>query len=75
MRVRMLVDAPGSPDGIEVREYMADTTYDVPASLGAVLVVHGFAVTVAKLKYLGTTPDPKVAKTGRRKMTAPPENK
>lgn len=38
MRVKMLVDAPGSPDGITVLDYAEGTVYDVPDDLGDVFL-------------------------------------
>lgn len=39
----MLVDAPGSPDGVTVNEYAEGEVYEVTADLGAVFLAEGFA--------------------------------
>lgn len=43
MKIRMLEDAPGSPDGIHVHDYEAGVEYDVTTSLGEAFVQHGHA--------------------------------
>jgi hypothetical protein len=43
MQIKMLQDAPGSPDGIHVQDYENGVEYDVPARLGEVFVEHGHA--------------------------------
>ena len=43
MRVKMLVDAPGSPDGVTVLDYTEGTVYDVPDDLGNVFLAEKFA--------------------------------
>lgn len=44
MRVKMLVDAPGSPDGVTVNEYTEGEVYEVTESLAAAFVANGLAV-------------------------------
>ena len=44
MRVKMLVDAPGSPDGVTVNEYSQDQVYDVTHDLAAAFLANGLAV-------------------------------
>ena len=43
MRVKMLKDAPGSPDGITVNEYLKGDVYEVTNSLGAAFIAQGAA--------------------------------
>lgn len=43
MRVKMLEDAPGSPDGVTVNEYDEGVVYEVSDALGVVFVREGFA--------------------------------
>jgi hypothetical protein len=44
MRIRMMMDKSGSPDGIAVIEYKKNGIYDVPPSLGSVFISMGAAV-------------------------------
>lgn len=48
MKVKMITDAPGSPDGIRIEQYEQGHTYDVPGELGDVLVAEGLAAAVAE---------------------------
>lgn len=66
MKIKMLVDAPGSPDGVTVNQYAEGETYEVPADLGDVLVAEGHAERVQ-----ATKPKPERNKRGR----GPRENK
>lgn len=43
MRIKMLTDAPGSPDGIQINEYLDGKVYEVTADLGATFIEAGFA--------------------------------
>lgn len=65
----MLVDAPGSPDGVTVNEYAGGVTYDVPRDLADTLVKYEFAERVTK-PAAAPAPRPRA-----KKATAPPENK
>lgn len=60
MRVKMLKDAPGSPDGIHVNEYAKGNVYEVTESLGGAFV----DANLAKLDKPATKQD-----------TGPEENK
>lgn len=62
MKIRMLQDAPGSPDGITVNEYDKGKVYDVPDALADTFVKYGLAEVDA--------PKPKT-----KKATGPTENK
>lgn len=42
MRVHITETKKGSPDGIEVREYQAGESYEMPDSLGAVFIQEGW---------------------------------
>lgn len=46
MHVRMTETAEGSPDGIEVNEYLEGRTYDLPGSLGENFLERGVAEEV-----------------------------
>jgi len=43
MKVTMLTDAPGSPDGVTVFDYANGETYEVTDALGEVFIAHGLA--------------------------------
>jgi hypothetical protein len=43
VKIKMLEDAPGSPDGIHVQDYENGVEYDVPDRLGEVFVQYGHA--------------------------------
>jgi hypothetical protein len=77
MRVKMLQDAPGSPDGITVQDYTEGVEYDVPDRLGDVFVHYELATAVGEdgetviidLPKLGTGP------TADKQDAGPTENK
>lgn len=43
MKIRMLIDQKGSPDGIQVNEYEAGKKYDLPANLAQVFLDNNWA--------------------------------
>jgi len=57
MRVKMLEDAPGSPDGVNVLEYAGGKVYEVNDDLGNVFVNEG----LAKVDESTTEPEPEPA--------------
>lgn len=46
MRIKMLKDAPGSPDGVTINEYSEGEAYNIADELGAVFVNFGYAVEI-----------------------------
>jgi hypothetical protein len=60
-KVKMLIDAAGSPDGVTVNQYEAGKTYDVPEALSDTFMKYDLAE--------------RAAKPGKGKKAAPPENK
>lgn len=86
MRVKMLTDAPGSPDGVTVNEYSQDDVYNVADQLGAVFVDHGLAVEVDPVDLaVGAKPEPEPVgadtsnltkkKDSAKQASGPAENK
>jgi hypothetical protein len=75
VKIKMLEDAPGSPDGIHVHDYQAGVEYDVTTSLGEAFVQHGHAelADTPATKPKGK-PKPKAA-AASKDAGAPPENK
>lgn len=84
MKVKLLVDAPGSPDGVTVNEYSEGEVYEVTDSLGTVFIEQGLAEATED----DVTPDAEpveevpdespeeLAETAKgKKATAPTENK
>jgi hypothetical protein len=88
VKIKMLEDAPGSPDGIHVYDYDAGVEYDVTDSLGNVFVKHGHAELVEgeltpepvepkRTPEHSPAPEPASARKPRAKKNAgaQPENK
>jgi hypothetical protein len=72
VKIKMLEDAPGSPDGIHVQDYEAGVEYEVPDSLGDVFVTYGHAAPADA----APTPKPKAKPKAKAKDAgAQPENK
>lgn len=69
MRVKMLRDAPGSPDGIQVNEYLKGDVYEVSVSLGQAFLEAGFA------ELDKPASKPKVAEADTKMADGPAENK
>lgn len=57
MLVKMLEDAPGSPDGVTVNDYAGGETYDVTSDLAYVFVAQGFAELVEAPEVETPAPD------------------
>jgi hypothetical protein len=74
VKIRMLEDAPGSPDGIRVNQYEAGVEYDVTASLGEAFVQHGHAELADGAPAAKPKGKPK-AKAASKDAGAQPENK
>lgn len=62
MLIQMIKNEKGSPNGIQVVEYVKGEEYDMPEDLGKVFVKMGAAkmVTVPENKDSGPAPDNKV---------------
>ncbi|MDR5730101.1 MAG: hypothetical protein RB191_22035 [Terriglobia bacterium] len=60
MRVKMLVDAPGSPDGVTVLDYTEGVVYDVPDDLGNVFLAEKFAAKTRESVTAEPEPEPEV---------------
>lgn len=56
MKVKMLVDAPGSPDGVTVNEYAEGDVYDVSDDLATAFLAEGFAEQVPAKGKQGAGP-------------------
>lgn len=79
MFIRMLGTHPGSPNGIEVRDYFAGEVYDVPASLGKAFVADlGWAepfspsheaLPIVETAMLGAAPENKQSKVPAPRMS------
>lgn len=67
-KVKMLQDAPGSPDGITVKDYLKGREYDLPADLANAFLAEDLAEEV--VKAVPTKPKP-----AANKKSAPVENK
>lgn len=65
MKVRMLQNHTGSPDGIQVLDYQAGQKYDLPESLAGVFLREGWAEEDKELTLERKEDKPKGA--GRRK--------
>lgn len=63
MKIRMLTDAPGSPDGVTVEQYAKGDTYNVPDELGDTFLKYGLAEK------------PKTVVGRTKKVSGPAENK
>jgi hypothetical protein len=70
MKVRMLRDAPGSPDGVTVNQYANGEVYEVTESLGDAFLAEGFAEA-----YKDVPAPVVVPPAPAPKATAPQENK
>ena len=79
MKVRMLKDSPGSPDGVTVNQYAKGVVYDVSHALGTTFVKFGHAVEheVAVVEKVVEKAIPNLAPAPRRskKLDGPEENK
>ncbi len=83
MRVKMLQDAPGSPDGVTVNEYSEGVVYEVTDDLGNAFVAENFAeettddVTPDETPVEDEAGEDTESKPRRRsrKVTEPEENK
>lgn len=83
MKLTMKQTIMGSPDGNEVREYMAGEVYDVPESLAGVFLAEDWAAESALAPDPQPEPEsadeaePEKPKRGRRSKSkgAAPENK
>lgn len=77
MRVKMLEDTPGSPDGVNVLEYAAGKVYEVNDDLGNAFVNEG----LAKIDESTPAPEPESEPDGAdtedltKQDTGPSENK
>lgn len=71
MRVKMLKDAPGSPDGIHVNEYAKGNVYEVTDSLGDAFI----GAKLAKLDKPEPAPAPKPVAEESKQDAGPEENK
>lgn len=76
MRVKMLQDAPGSPDGVTVNEYTEGEVYDVTESLGVAFLAAGLAVEDEQ-ESADAEPveEPEGADVESKKLDGPQENK
>lgn len=77
MRVKMLTDAPGSPDGVTINEYVEGDVYNVTDQLGEVFVQHELAEDIGPEAPSTTSkpePEPRGGDTSSKKV-APTENK
>lgn len=77
MRVHVTKTRKGSPDGIEVREYQAGESYEMPDSLGAVFLREGWAEADKSLPGPEETKPlkgPKEKKRGKGKVEAKDES-
>lgn len=64
MRLRMIREVIGSPDGIEVRRYEAGRVYEIPAPLAQALLASGRA---EEDKAIDRVPETKeIPKRGRK---------
>lgn len=87
MRVKMLEDAPGSPDGVTVVKYDDGVVYEVSDALGVVFIANGHAEETDEEVAWGIAFDPetdaayadnvapKPKRRGGRKASTPAENK
>jgi hypothetical protein len=65
-KIRMKQDAIGAPDHINIQEYKKGKTYEVPDSLGKVLIDGDLATELKPKKKAGPS---------KTKVTGPSENK
>lgn len=77
MRVKMLTDAPGSPDGVTVNQYAEGEIYEVSDDLGEVFVNEDLAEETDEDVAASTEEPPADESEPQQsgKVTEPPENK
>lgn len=84
MRVKMLTDAPGSPDGVTVNEYSKGEVYEVTDSLGTVFIEQGLAEATEDdvtpdaepaVEVPDESPEELAEKSDSKKDAGPSENK
>jgi outer membrane biosynthesis protein TonB len=73
VKIKMLEDAPGSPDGIHVQDYEKDVEYDVTDSLGEAFVQHGHAELAEPTPEPEPEPEPEPTPEPEPEPTPEPE--